>query len=405
MHIDLNSCFATVAQQANPLLRGKPLVVAAYASPRGCVLAASVEAKRLGIKTGMRVMDAKLLFRDVIVKTNDPEMVRDVHTRLKRICSVYSPSVVPKSIDELVIDFSPVEKMLGRDLSDIAQEIKYQIRQEIGEWMICSIGIGTNRFLAKTGAGLHKPDGLDVITNHNIRSIYNGLTLVDLCGINTRFEARLNMHGIFTPLQFLDAPAEFLKRQVFKSIIGWYWYKKLKGWEVESYDMTTQKSYGQEYSLGKQTSDPIEISRILLRLCEKMGRRLRDAGMTAQGIHIGLMYKDYTHWHQGRMKNGTMYTTMELYKAAHGLLSQQPRRKIVAKISVSCYALNLLHTTQMGLFEQREDKLRLVSNAMDTINDKYGEFVITPALMLNMDNTVHDRIAFGSVRELEDLYG
>src|SRR6266702_2828234 len=72
MHIDLNSCFATVEQQANPLLRGKPIVVAAYNSPNGCVVSPSIEAKRCGIKTGMTVRDAKLLYPQVIVKTPDP---------------------------------------------------------------------------------------------------------------------------------------------------------------------------------------------------------------------------------------------------------------------------------------------------------------------------------------------
>lgn len=405
MHLDLNSCFATVAQQANPLLRGKPLVVAAYNSPRGCVLAASVEAKQYGVKTGMHVMEAQMLCRDIVVKTNDPQMVRDVHVRLKRICSAYSPSVVPKSIDELVIDFSPMEHVLSRNLTDIAREIKDKIRAEIGEWMVCSVGIGTNRFLAKTAASLHKPDGLDTITHRNLRFVYGSLSLTDLCGINKRFEARLNIHGIFTPLQFLDAPLELLKQHVFKSIVGFYWYKKLRGWEVDMYDFMIQKSYGQEYSLGKQTADPQELSRILLHLCEKMGRRLRSAGRAAKGIHVAIMYKDYTHWHRGRLMEREMYTTIELYRAAQLIFNQQPTPAVVAKLAVSCYALSSSVQSQMDLFEGEKDKLRLVSDTMDRINDRFGEFIITPALMLTMNNTVHDRIAFGSVKELEDLYG
>lgn len=405
MHLDLNSCFATVTQQANPLLRGKPLVIAAYNSPKGCVLAASIEAKRYGIKTGMKVMEARLLCPSVLVKTNDPKMVRDVHIRLKRICGEYTPSMVPKSIDELVMDFTPMQHLLKRDLVDIANEIKKRIQQEIGDWMICSIGIAPNRFLAKTGASLHKPDGLDVITDKNIREVYETLKLTDLCGINKRFEARLNSYNIFTPLQFLDAPLFVLKQQVFKSIVGFYWYKKLRGWETDIYDFMIQKSYGQEYSLGKQTSDRQELSRILLQLCEKMGRRLRAAGRAAKGIHVGIMYNDYTHWHQGKLMGSEMHTTMELYKAAQFIFNQQPIRKIVGKISVSCYDLTSSIKSQMGLFDTEEsDKFQLVSNVMDEINDRYGEFVITPALMLKMNNTIHDRIAFGSVKELEDLY-
>src|SRR3954464_9009664 len=95
MHVDLNSCFATIEQQANPLLRGKPIVVAAYNSPNGCVVAPSIEAKRFGIKTGMTVRDARLLYPGVIVRTPDPEKYRYVHRQFCKIFQTYSPAVTP----------------------------------------------------------------------------------------------------------------------------------------------------------------------------------------------------------------------------------------------------------------------------------------------------------------------
>jgi DNA polymerase-4 len=106
MHVDLNSCFATIEQQANPLLRGKPIVVAAYNSPNGCVVAPSIEAKRYGIKTGMTVRDARLLYPGVVVRTPDPAKYRAVHLQFRKIFQDYSPAVSPKSIDEAVIDFT-----------------------------------------------------------------------------------------------------------------------------------------------------------------------------------------------------------------------------------------------------------------------------------------------------------
>jgi DNA polymerase IV len=106
MHVDLNSCFATIEQQANPLLQGKPIVVAAYDSPRGCVVAPSIEAKEYGIKTGMSVSDARLLYPKVIVRTPDPPKYRWVHLKFRKIFQDYSPDVSPKSIDEAVIDLT-----------------------------------------------------------------------------------------------------------------------------------------------------------------------------------------------------------------------------------------------------------------------------------------------------------
>jgi len=403
MHIDLNSCFATATQQAFPHLRGKPLIIAAYNSPRGCILAPSIEAKKLGIKTGMRVMEAKHICKDVVVRTTDVNLIRDIYIRLKKITGDYSTIVVPKSIDEVVIDFNPVQSVIKRPLTEIGQEIKNRIKKEIGDWMTCSIGIGTNRFLAKTGAGLHKPDGLDVIDYKNLKEVYSKLKLIDLCGISHRFQARLNIHGIFTPLQFLDAPLSLLKNQVFKSVVGFYWYKKIRGYETDDVEFL-RKSYGQDYALGKQTSDPEELSKVLMKLSEKMGRRLRKANKVAGGIHLAILYKDDTFWHKSRLMSQPMYTTMELYRGAQLIFNQQPERKIVVKLSVSCYDLSSSYKSQLSLFDKEEDKQKKLSEAMDLINDKYGEFVISSALMFSMNNNVIDRIAFGGVKELENLY-
>lgn len=402
MHIDLNSCFATIEQQANPLLRGKPIVVVAYETPNGCVLAPSIEAKKLGIKTGMRVKEAKILYPGVIVRPSDPEKYRDVHLKFKKIFIDYSDIVVPKSIDEAIIDFRGMER-LNLDLISIACEIKQRMRKEIGEWIICSIGISTNRFLAKLAASLHKPDGLDVITINNIKDIYNAVSLLDLNGINVRFQARLNAYGIFTPMDFLNADCQTLERKVFKSICGRQWYERIRGYEVDDVEFRT-KSIGQQYALKEWTSDPKKICPMIMKLCEKMGRRLRRKSFIACGIHVGVLYKDGTYWHRARLINGQMYTTMELYHNALLIYNQQPETKVITNISVSCYDLKPSTSSQMTFFDADIDKTRKTSDAMDEINDRWGEFVITPALMMGMGKTIIDRIAFGGTKDLEELY-
>lgn len=403
MHVDLNSCFATIEQQANPLLRGKALVVAAYSTPNGCVLAPSIEAKRFGIKTGMPVRDARLLCPTVVVRTPDPVKYRDVHVKFRKIFCDYSPDVVPKSIDEAIIDFTSVAH-LHRDLVSVGREIKQRMREEIGEWIICSIGIASNRFLAKLAASLHKPDGLDVITYTNLKDVYGVVSLMDLCGINVAYEARLNSNGIFTPLDFLSASSEFLHKQVFKSIVGVQWYQRLRGYEVDDV-VFARKSIGQDYALKIPTANTTELSKLLMKLCEKMGRRLRRAGLSATGVHVGCVYRDWSYWHKGKKTNRQLYTTAELYRHAQSLLHMRTENKPIAKLSVSCYGLSPIATSQIGLFEDEPSKLRHVSDAMDKINDRYGEFVITPALMMDMEQTILDRIAFGSVSEVEDFYG
>lgn len=141
-----------------------------------------------------------------------------------------------------------------------------------------------------------------------------------------------------------------------------------------------------------------------MKLCEKMGRRLRRSGNAAKGIHVACLYKDHTHWHRGRTGDIEIYTTLELFRKAQWLMNQQPERKVIIRLAVSCFDLHPSQKAQMNLFDVEPEKLRKVSDAMDIINDKYGEFVITPALMMSMEKQAKDAIAFGGVRELNDLY-
>ncbi len=439
MHIDLNSCFATVEQQANPLLRGKPVAVAAYDSPSGCILSPSIEAKQKGVKTGMRVKEGRLLCPDLIVRLPDPPKYRDVHLKFRKIFGDYSPQVFPKSIDEAVIDFEGMEEWLRRRrqlsqpldevvsgqlsdkeireeeskmqkgwetlisaLVDIGMEIKQRMRKEIGEWIRCNIGIGTNRFLAKLASGLHKPDGLDVITDENLQEVYGAVKLVDLYGINTRWQARLNMAGIFTPLQFWEASEGVLRRQVFRSVLGYYWYLRLRGWETDGVEFG-RRSFGQSYALKEWTDDRRRLSRLLMKLVEKMGRRLRRDGYAAQGVQVACSYADGTHWHKGKKFERKLLTTADLYRYAQLVFNYQPEVKKVAKLAVSCYDLKVCGESQLGLFDLT-DKEKAVSQALDEINDRYGEYVISPALMMGLGSQViGDRIAFGGMSEMEEM--
>lgn len=390
MHIDLNSCFASVEQQANPKLRNKPVIVVAYNSPKGCILSPSIEAKKLGIKTGMRVMDAKQIEKNVIVLMPDPPKYRDVHKKFINIFKSYTPKVIPKSIDEAILNFN---NMPDQDLINIAEKIKTDIKSYIGEWIRCSIGISTNQFLSKVASNLHKPNGLDVINKNNILEILNKLKLIDLPGINIHYEARLNSTGIFSPIDFYNSNEFFLRKYVFKSIVGYYWYLRLKGYEPDS-NISKRKSFGQQYALGKKTKDPKELSRLMMKMCENMGRELRTDGYSAKGIHLALYYEDNTYWHKSKTFNTSCFNTWDLYRRSILIFNQQPIRKVVKLISVSCFNLANLESNQMTLFET-SDKENITYKAVDKINDRWGEYTIIPARMMDMDNLIIDRIAFG----------
>ena len=399
MHIDLNSCFATIEQQANPLLRGKPIAVAAYTTGNGCIVAPSIEAKALGIRCGMPVREGRQLCANLLVLPPDPWKYRFINRQLLQLFRVYSTDVEVKSIDEMNLNLGH-ELTLKRGLHPIGQEIKEAIRREIGEWLTVSIGIAPNRFLAKLAANLHKPDGLDEINATNLRPILAKMDLTDLFGIQQRNKARLFRVGIYTPLDMLDASPRLLM-SAFESIAGYYWHLRLRGWEIDDVDFE-RKSIGHSHALKNQTAGPAEIARLLCKLTEKMGRRMRRLGYAARGVYMAFLYADNTHWHKRAMTSTPLYDSNEIYKRVMQLYAAAPQGKPIHSLSVSCYGLVKEPLQQLSLLEDVQKKHDL-TNALDAINERWGEFTITPATMMGMDDTILDRVAYGGVKELEEF--
>lgn len=404
MHIDLNSCFASIEQQANPKLRGLPTVVAAYPTDSGCILAASVEAKKLGIKTGMRVKEAKDIYRPVKILTPDPPKYRYVHQQLMKVFEAYTPNVEPKSIDEAVLLFDQIPDLTDKDpgsfLFDIAKEIKQKIKSEIGEWLTVSIGLGPNRFLAKTAASIKKPDGLEEINFLNVEEQLKKLELINLCGINKALKLRLNLVGVFTTIEFLHADFLTLKT-AFKSVGAYHWYKRLRGFETDDWRVS-RKSIGHSYALPNKTSDIKELSNILYRLCEKVGRRLRNNNLETKGINLSIVYKDWTRDNHSHKLSQPVFASMDIYHESLKVLTTSLKENGVRNLTVSVFNLSNSLYRQQSLFDNEYKKKSLVK-ALDQINNKYGEFTITAAPLSEMKRKILDRISFGGIVDMETV--
>lgn len=480
MHIDLNSCFAIIEQQANRLLRGKPVGVAAYDTPRGFVLAASYDAKYKGVKLGVNNQQARALCPDITIVTPDPAKYREAHRRFKALLLEFTPDVHPKSIDEFVLNFEASHMLKSRlaaaDTHDreahnqamqaIALEIKQRIAESLGEYVTVNVGIAPNRFLAKYAAGFGKPDGMLLIDHTNLEKWYQcgvfhecsqdkenckPMSLVDLPGINVRYKARLRAAGIYTPLDFLHADMQMLKARVFKSINGYHWFRRLRGYEADSVEFE-RRSIGHQYALKDKTTDMAKLERLLIKLCEKTGRRLRRNDYVATGIHLYLGFDQYrdgyssddayvkksssnpmeaneaagfnTHkfrkWSHGEKVYHRLYSTPDIYAAAKRLLHQAEIPQNVKIMSVHVFGLEPYTPEQLSLFRagaskvegqksrvvdietsiRSTDAVKRVSDAVDAINDRYGEFVVVPGLMTEMTGEILDRIAFGQVRDM-----
>jgi hypothetical protein len=133
-----------------------------------------------------------------------------------------------------------------------------------------------------------------------------------------------------------------------------------------------------------------------------MGSRLRHAGYKAKGVHVGLWYRDGSFWHKGTSLESEVFDSRDIYKKTFGLLCNSPYRKPVRELNVACFNLMDRRELQLGLFEDVEKKASLVAS-MDKVNERWGDFIITPARMLPARNAVPDRIAFGGVKELEEF--
>jgi DNA polymerase-4 len=398
MHIDLNSAFAMTEQQANPLLRGRPVGVTNRLNDYAICIAASYEAKQLGVKLGTRNRDARLRAPNFVMLETDPAKYQHVHRQLKSIFKSYSPTAYMKSIDEGIIDFRDMQPVLtGRPLEDIGSEIKLRIRQEIGDYMTVNVGIGQNLWLAKLAAGFMKPDGLYTIDANNLEAIYSLLRLTELPYIASRMKIRLNNVGIYTPYELFCASERVLTKQVFKSVNGHHWYLKLRGYETEI--QTGIRSAGRSYVLEHRTADPEELAALWYKSAVKIARRLGRNELAARGLLLYLTYKEPPYrWHQRRMHHEAVRRGDQLYRWALELFGDSPKGVEVSAMAMTAYAVEPYRADQLHLYEDQGAKQERLEDALNKLNDRYGELSVLPAGAWASRNPMKDKISFGTIR-------
>jgi DNA polymerase IV len=398
MHIDLNSCFATVEQQARPMLRGRPVAIANRRTEHTSIVTASYEAKALGVSVGMKVREAKKLAPGLVVLESDPPKYRYVYHKLMDIMKRYSAHITMKSIDEGIIDFhQTTEDAQCRDLVEVGYEIKNSLYQEVGKVMNCNVGIAPNRFLAKTAAGLHKPNGLDVIDHTNLRQTMATLKLRELTGIAYHNEDRLNRVGIYTPLEFLDADVTTLQKIVFKSIVGQQWHQRLRGWEVDDVARDV-KTVGRQYVLETRNLSRGQILQRLHNLCESVGHRMRSQNKVARGVFVYAKSPDRNYWHRRHMAALPFFSNQAIYAQAAMLFAEAPES--IKEIGISCYQLEDDTDRQLSLFGDELARVQRVTAAIDDINRRFGDGTVHSADTLGTSRHVKQKVPFGSTRYL-----
>jgi DNA polymerase IV len=384
----MNSYFASVEQQANPFLRGKPIAITGKSQERSVVTTASIEAKTLGVKTAMSTWEAKKICPSLIMYPGDPQKYSDITQRFNRIFAEFTPNISQFSVDESFLDITEeAEDYFGATC--IAMSIRERLKQECGEHITASIGIAPNRLMAKLACERVKPNGLTVTKPAQVLSLLDKAKLQDLCGIGPRINNRLENLGITNFKQLREYPKEQLELE-FNSYGTWL-HEASWGRESDAINASTQKSirsfrstdvksYGHSYTLPQNTNNKTLLKRYLLALSDKVGWRMRRDGVTAKRISIIVRYEDFSsHKEQRTFKEATA-DGLNLYQIAWNILkphiettntynTHQPIRLI--GISASTLQTD---PHQTSLFK-KEQKIQSVLSSLDTLQHRYGSDV------------------------------
>ena len=396
--VDLNCAFASIEQQHDPAMRGRPLAIAAYATDAATIVSSSREARDLGIKTGMRVFEAKAIFPDIVVREPDPPRYRAVSDQLLEILTRHSPDVLRMSIDEASVNLKGTPDLARLGPEGVGLAVKQAIQREAGECITCSVGISTSIWMAKQASNLNKRDGLERIDHQNLVQVFGRLALTDLSGIAEATARRLLRAGIRTPLEFLYASPETLRLSGMHADVAKGWLRRLRGFEVDSFEGVARKSYSHSHVLARATTSDGELEELLMRLCEMVGRRLRAGNRRGRVVSVSVVYRpDVGRFSRQLSLPGPIDTGEEIYQAALRLLAARDHRRAVGTLGVALAGLTAAGAGQLDLFSGASPARReRLETAMDKIRDRFGEDAVQPARLLGRARVVRDRIAFGN---------
>jgi DNA polymerase-4 len=399
LFVDLNSYFASVEQQLDPALRGRPVAVAPVGADTGTCIAVSYEGKRFGVKTGTKVREARELCPGIVfVKPRHETYIRFHHDVLAAAETVM-PIHAVHSIDEFSCRLGKGQRDAAT-ATKLAVQVKRAIAERVGECLKCSIGVAPNRFLAKVGTEMQKPDGLVVIEKHELpRKLYS-LGLRDLPGIGAKMHERLRARGIETVEQLCTLPEKQV-HGVWESVLGNRWYRWLRGDDMDE-EPTRTRSIGHQHVLGPQRRNPDDARAIAMRLLHKAASRARHLGYVAQRLSLALKYYKgmgaKEQWHESAPLPGGEIDTLTLVGVLAKLWDQRPPGSPMF-VSVVLDELVKADNSTAPLF-QAESNRRKLAGAIDKLDAKYGRLTVYSAAMHKARDARAGGIAFRSIPDL-----
>jgi DNA polymerase IV len=378
----MNAFFASVEQQANPKLRGKPIAVIG-AAKRTVITTCSYEARAFGVKTGMNSWEARQKCPHLIFVVGNNRKYTYTSTQIFRIMREYTPLLEIFSIDEAFLDVTGCLSLFG-SAEYIAKLIKSRINEQFG--LTCSIGIAPNKLLAKLASDMQKPDGLTIIAPQQVPRILDKMPIKDLCGIGSKMQQHLSKFGIKTCGELGRFPLDVLKRSF--GITGERLHYMGLGVDdspvVPEEDAEEVKSVGHSTTLEKDISARQDVLIYLLQLSEMVGRRARKYKVAGRTVTLTIRYADFTTFSRQESRISHTNNSEEIYQAAVKLLDTIELIQAIRLLGVKISNLRH-HTEQLPLFPA-ERKKALLANAMDDVNNRFGDFAVTFGSLLGKEN-------------------
>ena len=413
LYIDFNSYFASVEQQMDPRLRGKPVAVIPVETDATCAIAASYEAKAFGIKTGTPIYEAKKMCPGLICVLGKHNHYVEFHERILDEIDQHIPVTAVCSIDEMACKLMKNE-MTPERTTAIAKSVKAGIAKNIGEYVRCSIGVAPSKYLAKVATDMQKPDGLTIIPPGDIDARLRTLNLRDLPGVGHNMEQRLNRSGIYDMEALLKLQPKHM-RAVWGSIWGekmWYY---LRGYDLP--DQETEKgSVGHSHVLSPEMRPPAQAYTIARRLTMKAAARLRRMNYYAGAFSVSF-----------RIENGPRlgldvrcepsqdsFIFMELLDQMWRELIRESKNQRIKKVNIVLHGLveaKDLHK-QPDLFDvlkaSAENKQRVrdekISKAIDQLNQKFGKDTVLLGMTAQQGKSfTGTKIAFTRIPDMEEF--
>jgi DNA polymerase-4 len=398
LFFDLNSYFASVEQQENPRLRGKPVAVVPALVDSTCCIAASYEAKAFGIKTGTMVSDAKILCPDIVLVEGRHDLYVQYHHAIVEAVESCMPVDVVLSIDEMAGRLHGSEQNRENAIA-LAQRIKTTVQKQVGAYMKSSIGIAPNRYLAKVAGDMKKPDGLTVLELKDLPHALFRLNLRDFPGIGKNMEHRLHKHGILTS-QALCAQDDKTMREIWGGIGGSRFAAWLRG---EDLDVVHEKnkSLGHSHVLEPAVRSKTGAYNVAKYLLSKAARRLRRIGYWSGGLSVAVRFRGGKSWKNDE-KLSDVQDTPTLLKTLSMLWDDFPNNEDPVWVGVTLSPLVPPNRHTLPLFDN--NKRETLSNVMDSINEKYGKNTAVFAALKDVSNkTAPTRISFQGVPNISDF--